>query len=124
MEEVSTTLISLNAIRQPEAWKRLSAQEFLESPKSTRGAVLDQIGRDSGMALELPEDPGVGPDWKSAPFAWPFPLTETFSLLRAVEALAEAAGFEAILERDRIRFVTRTKALEFWKSWWEDEQKK
>jgi HEAT repeat protein len=121
--EESPALTFLNALRRPEAWRKLSGKSLawgltgdwgLEGP---RGKILERIASTAGLALELPPD---------APWAreedqvqkWCGPTTLPQDLL----LMLSSTGFDAIVESDRIRLVPHAEALKLWQQWWQEKK--
>ncbi len=109
-------LDSLNAVRNPEAWKRLAGKRWEEDLSEFPREAAERLAAAAGMNLE----------WKDAvpgaPHFWsPFRRTmDGMTLLEALEALMADLRL-IILEKDLIRIVPRDEGLKFWKDWWAAE---
>ncbi|HVR83077.1 MAG TPA: HEAT repeat domain-containing protein, partial [Planctomycetota bacterium] len=121
----------LNALRQPELWKRLKGTAVTPDLRSTRKANLERIAKAAGLSLDW--SPSVQPDldgWilgrrlrPQGIRGWTF-LDELQHDLRGRWVGSRSPRYEAVLEPDRIRILTSDEALQFWTGWWKSEQEK
>jgi HEAT repeat protein len=112
----------LNAVRTPQVWKRLRETELKGPVYASARDLIALIAKEAGMSFEEPpaNDPNRS-TWTNTYFRiqeWAYPLT----LLDALDRIRHRSWM-VILENDRLRLVPREQALEFWKSWWEKENR-
>jgi hypothetical protein len=121
----------LNALRQPDLWKRLGGTSAVPDVKVTRKSNIERIAKEAGLALDW--SPSVKPDgdgWISSRRlrpqgmkSWTF-LDELDHILYGRWGGSRSPRYEAVLEPDRIRIMTYDEALQFWTGWWKAEQEK
>jgi hypothetical protein len=122
--EEREALTRLNGLRAPDAWKRLSGKTVAGRVEGTAKEILERWAKEIGLTLDAGEAPS------EERVAW---LSERrviqeegspMSLVEAIEKLLDES-YELVFEADRVRLLTRDKALAFWKGWWaEDSSKK
>jgi len=135
--EGKSGLGNLNALRRPEAWKRISCElpetEFgadaksgkvlTISRRSLRGTVesiWQDLGAISGIPIVLPPRESKKGDWPSEVLE--IPNDQGWTTL--VDMLQESLGpYDFILEADQIRIVPRGEALKLWDKWAKEQKK-
>jgi HEAT repeat protein len=111
--EETRNWICLNAIRKPQEWAALTALPVGEDLRGSRREVLERLARKADLTVEWPAPGEVrGPDLD-------VPCTLQARRKSVAEALREPlpTGVEVVVERDRIRVLSRESASEFWKAW-------
>lgn len=113
---------SLNAVRRPEAWRRL-ADRSVDPPLYGSGPqLLERIGREAGFKVEglLPD----ALDFKAWTGSHHF-LPKGARPLRLIEVIGrlEDARWAFVLEEDTIRVLPKADALKIWARWWESAPK-
>ncbi len=111
----TATLISLNALRQPDVYRKLKATGLSQDIEGDPDGVAEAWSRDSGLLL-------VG--GKRGAISELRAYEGRTHLLWALEWIAGPWGAEAILEPDQVRLLPREEAIKFWTGWWEGERKK
>jgi hypothetical protein len=117
-EGMEQKLTALNKFRQPEVWERLHLKKLKQDLEGRGKEIEEQWSREAGVsfdnsraveALRLLEVD----DWSR--------ILSNGGRANLWEAMMESAlsSYEFILERDRIRIVSRQEALAFWRKWWE-----
>jgi len=104
-------LSPLNALREPNVWERLGSSSLREDLSGPRREVLERLARGAGLAMEAD-----GVEWAGASVV--SRRDGRTSLRDALSLALDGSSLEFILESDRIRFMERERALEFWKGWW------
>jgi HEAT repeat protein len=109
-------LFDLNALRSPDAWKRLGKTRAAKVGKDwTFARMVEAFAAQAGLRVLPPADRALGswiPGWEPGG-----------STLEALEDLSgSSANF--ILEGEELRLVSPREALKFWKAWWRDKQGK
>ncbi len=123
---------ALNALRRPEAWKRLSCElpltislgfdvkrgkEDRISLPSFRGTA-ESLWREAGTMAGLPVDLPPREQKKGSEPDATLEILNHQGWTTLVDLLRESLGaFEYILEDDRIRILPRQEALAFWREW-------
>ncbi len=117
--EEGNDLFCLNALRAPAARARLSATPPAVLRPATKKDAVESLARAAGMTVKWPDVP-----------AGEIELTirdpeynEETSVLEHLERI-RYGGYEMVLEEDRLRFIYKSEALQFWKRWWEGEKEK
>jgi HEAT repeat protein len=117
--EANRSLTFLNAVRNPEAWRRLFGKEQPPGPtlagiRSVRTDV-ELWSREGGLGLRW----GI-PNWGERE-AWGYPeVAESWglsNLASRLEYFFEDGRYEAILEKQSIRVVPRHEGVLFWTRW-------
>lgn len=130
-EEDPLALNSLNALRDPAAWRRISRAEHRDD-KWDGWRPIEEILRElTGFPLDT-DDVGGLPvlavtSWEDALSRRDLPLgcPNRVSARHAMDELLEwVEPHFYVLEPDKIRILPKAKALEFWKAWWAAEQKR
>ena len=120
-------LFPLSALREREIWKKLGEIPWTRGTQPTMAAFMEELTSKSGLLLEYSDAVRKEkPDWlskdlnastwlsaKSAKTAW-----------RMLAEISRYTHAEVILDKDRIRVMTRKEALAFWQAWWKDEKRK
>jgi len=108
---------SLNALRRPDLWRRLSETRLEKTLEMTSDELVGWISERSYLILEIPD---------SATRREKFWRKKTHrilhrhglaSVLEVLEEVVESSPYEFILESDRVRFVRSVEAHAFWKEW-------
>lgn len=116
-------LMGLNALRQPEAFRRLDGKKLSGDLEGTGKEVVEHLAKEAGLALEWPASFSSKEKlWMAKPQQNP-PHVGRMSLAETLETVLYGTC-EAVLEPDRIRLLTRDQAFEFWETWWTQEEKK
>lgn len=119
---------SLNALRQPPAWKRLCQTPAPVGLEGTRKEIVERLASEVGLAVEWPaslDDPWLSGRRPSRGRSWQGTvLDQMFRILQGYRTLNKPARYEFILEGDRLRVMTYYDALRFWERWWATEEKK
>ena len=121
MLEKKWPLFCLNALRKPEAWRRLYDHRLDESFYGTEAQLLERIGREAGFKVVPPG----GPEMKAWTDRHHF-LQKGAAPRRLVELIDRIQDnrWTLILEEDTIRVVPREAAVTFWKDWWASTPRK
>jgi HEAT repeat protein len=112
-------LYSLNALREPELWRRLGELAVARGSEKSFRKILEHAASAGGLSLQVDlGDPG--PRFLDAPPRQDAP--------EFVLALLMGEGilppFDFILDPGRIRLVTPEASRAFWKSWWAVRERK
>ena len=119
----------LNSIRQPAVWNEMDRLVIPHNVEGTFKEIIESLARNAELGLEWTWGVhGRGEYWGSERRE----VNNRRGKASVLEALQialngrfeERGPYEAILEHDRIRIVSRHEALQFWRSWWAKEQKK
>jgi hypothetical protein len=110
-------LFFLNALRRPEIWERLESITWQANRRESRKEVLERTSRKAEMRIESEEtdDP-----WYHSQRA---PLMGRITPIQALVAVL-GGKYQAVLEKDRIRIMSRDESIKFWTTWWEGERNK
>lgn len=114
-------LTLLNAIRTPEAWKRIVAKA--RSPISIEGPVqliLMRVGQEAGLKVEWPSKDSLIDTWLGLP-RW---STRSFSALEIFQDISGNGMYTFILEGEILRILPREDAVSFWSEWWRNLKSK
>ena len=115
----SWKLGALNALRRPEAWKRLRSTRLKERMTGPILKILPRLAKKAGLEVEWPlEDEFWMFHWRTL-----HSEVHTYSLWSGM-ALMTSRASGPILESDRIRCLSREDARAFWSAWWAGEQEK
>lgn len=113
----------LNALRRPADWRRLRSRVV-----TLNGSGQSELGQALARAAELPmESSAVS---RQEEVMWSIAAHTAskreghVSVIDALEDLRVLNQAEYVLEPDRIRILPRAQALDFWKSWWAEENRK
>ncbi|HXX94952.1 MAG TPA: HEAT repeat domain-containing protein [Planctomycetota bacterium] len=116
-----TDLEALNVLRAKDAWRRLSSTRMSTVLDVTPAWNLPKLEKATSMRIEPSRASDL--DLGQAQFA----LSQGWGArMRALEALAllHDGKCEVVLEPGVIRLVSHEEAIQFWRAWWETEQKK
>lgn len=102
--KTKANLFYLNAVRRPEAWKKLAGIHFDPPLEFWDSRGLQNFAERCGLKL----DPH--PDYAGM---------ASLNLYGARNAIEVLQYSEFILEEDRLRLLPRSQALKFWRAWWE-----
>jgi HEAT repeat protein len=124
--DVTPSLISLNALRQPQVWAKLAEVVFRENPEGRPVQIVESVARELGMKLDVSKpfledvvpNHWFGTMYMVVPFYW-----GQCRPLDVLDWIASLTGSELILESDRLRWVGREEARSFWKAWLEGRAK-
>ena len=120
-------LFPLNAIRQPELWKRLSESRLVVEEEATTQEVLEALSKQGSFRIDDLSALVVEQhqSWRSA-LERPLRKADRKSLLRTVDYLLEfqSSPYEVILESDHIRILGREEAFQFWQDWAAEQKKR
>ncbi|MHC4605820.1 MAG: hypothetical protein ACYTAF_02660, partial [Planctomycetota bacterium] len=110
-------LNTLNALRRQELWMELEEKTLKGELRGSLDELLKKIAEQAGMKLD-------------AGWSQPGPLTSSWkprrdirllrggtSLLEAIEQALDQSGHGFLLERGRIRVLSREPLVEFWRKW-------
>ncbi len=107
--KTKASLFYLNAVRKPEAWKKLAAVRFEPPLEMWDLRGLKTFAEHCGLKLDPhPDYGGMG-------------HLNLYGARSAIEALQWT---DFILEEDRLRLLPRSQALRFWREWWDREGKR
>jgi HEAT repeat protein len=106
----------INAARHADVWRRLDSLKVPTPIEGTAREILEQVSKQAGLILECPADPFLDRWW----------MRISWESVNVLDAAADAAGaaYTIVLEPDRIRVVPHDDALEFWRKWLEEEERK
>lgn len=108
----------LNALRHPGLWDRLSKLPRRKWQAGEGRRQLEALAKEAGLALEEAPDPWPIPGLRRGMrLRWHDCVTRQGSYLDHLEWAVADAGFDAILEADRIRLFDRRRALAEWRAW-------
>jgi HEAT repeat protein len=107
----------VNAVRRPEAWKRMASAKFDAPLLGTREEVLGQLAAAAGLRIEFSTKAQQSWDLTD-----PAQAERGQTVLEAIEEVQE--GFSGVLEDDRLRILTPAEAGEALRDWWLAEQAK
>ncbi len=104
-------LKGMNAVRQPELWKKLREKRLSRDLEGTNREVWDQLSREAGLPIEVKRSLG---------FSKVSCDRGRRTVLEAIEELQWSHSI--LLEPDRI--LMEGGGHGYWKHWWAEEQKK
>ncbi len=112
---------TMNALRSPDSWKRLTSGTIAFSSGDTVREVLDRLGREAGLPIRLegsgfPQDPEERLYYRAA-------FTRG-TVADHLAALFSNTFLDFIVEADHIRILPATSARLFWLRWWREQGKK
>jgi HEAT repeat protein len=123
--EEGPALTFLNALRHPEAWRKLASASLAWDLvgswglEGSRGKILDRIASGAGLKMDvLPDAEWARGDENIQKWCGPTTLPEDLMMLLS------GSGYDAIVESDRLRIVPHAEALAFWRAWWTERQQK
>lgn len=114
--EGGSGLVTLNALRSQEAYRRFSSKKLGEAPRGHFRVDLRMLSKQFDLPFEYsPGLPASEHCWRAAHDS----TTYYWNEMDPLEGLATVldTDFAAILEEDRIRIVTREEAVAFWRAW-------
>jgi HEAT repeat protein len=113
--------LRLNALRNPESWKRLRTRVLDRDLPLNPSAIMEWLPRETG--LPLIHEPALGvTDQTWIRNFWTSPVVPKGStLLEAIEQVMEGSMCELILEKDGLRYLYYQEAWEFWSDWWKKQ---
>ena len=117
--EDARDLSTLNRLRQPDLFKRLS-RVTRGTFEGTGHEILARIAEETQLSIDFPEQ-------KSQKMIWWLSQQRRLFAKRTLSQVIEDVlpdRFEVILEPGRIRIVDREESRQFWCSWWESKQRK
>ncbi len=111
----------LNAVRNPGLWAARSKPYRWRLEGVTRGAVFEDLKKESGVTFEVSEDVEAEllKRWRSAP-AGSF-TRHHVSFWDALEDALYDSGLEPIVEENKVRLLSSREAYDFWEKWWRKE---
>ena len=109
----------LNALRRPQTWNKLCAGKIAKRVNMERLEILRKMAGEIGFTCELP-DP-LPEDLKRGLV---YQLSGETRFVDLIDYILSEVGSGLVVERDRIRMLTKERAVAFWKAWWAGEQKK
>lgn len=119
--ENSSDLFCLNALRQPEAWERLTEAKVKCPMKGSLKTIVERLGKAAGLALDFGQ---VKSRWDEFRFSryreLPFPpLGQHVRVHDALESirLYYLRDYDFILESGRLRVLPHDQGIAFWKEW-------
>jgi HEAT repeat protein len=121
---LTTKLISLNALRQPDLFKRLEEERLRENPKGRPLEVLGSLARQLGWKLVLSKRfseevlPGMLPAYYGNSREWGIPRP-----LEVLDGVVAEIDAECILDPGEIRLVSPVEAAEYWTTWQKERAK-
>jgi HEAT repeat protein len=121
--DLARTTTALNALRNPEGWRKLAAVEIPDGVEGTWLELADRVVQGTGLHVEWRfEYPEAEVRWLLERHRLRGP-GRTMTGARALEALVELTDgdYDAIVEGDVVRLVPTATAARFWKKWWHDE---
>ena len=119
--EESWDWTSLNALRRPKVWTRLSSTSFHGDLLGTTGEMAGRMAREAGLNLEGPRFPRGNYPWS----AFRKRIANPGDRMTLLEGLKRAAdGYQIILEEDRVWVLPWEEALGVWKDWFVEEEKR
>lgn len=118
-------LIFLNALRQPDLWRRLAEKKISGDPLGPRRGVFEAVAKQAGLEVAWPssakEDPWMSRFWS----VWrPDRATIVDAMRGMIDSLHASSQFVAVFEPDRIEVLPRDEALKFWREWWSHQDRK
>jgi HEAT repeat protein len=112
---------ALNALREPEVWKRLSG---ITLPADLPGTVLqkiEKVAQAAGLKVVVEPAPlGDSQRWLGRVSRQDYSLTGESALV-ALWALVPSS-YAVVIDKDRLRLMTREAGERFWREWWKDYQ--
>jgi len=110
----------LNGVRRQELMRRLSETPFKGRVAGRPPELLRRIEQQTGLTIEAtPEERGRLEQLGGTDYGW----TGLQMSIREVLRIAMQSGGSFILEKDRIRLLSRSDAAAFWGAWWAESQK-
>jgi HEAT repeat protein len=113
---LSSTLLPLNGVRRPHVWKRLGTPTLKAESGVRRLEWIERAAREAGLSVDLELPPSLAERLDASvelePRADGRPLSAVAVLGHALEDLS----LSAIVENDRLRILSRIRALRFWKT--------
>jgi len=104
-------LCAMNALRQPELWKRLREKRLTRDFEGTNREAWEQLSREAGLPIEVKKSLGLSR------------VSCDRGRKTVLEAIEEMQGSSSILlEPDRILIKGGHHGT--WKDWWAEQQKK
>jgi hypothetical protein len=117
--EGEADLFLLNAVRQPEEWRRLAGRELANDLEPASANLQESVAGNGSFQWDFAAlDPLESEMWLSDD------SIDKSSLLAVLENIAASSAMDMVVEPGRIAVLPRDKAVEFWKAWWEAERKK
>jgi hypothetical protein len=121
--EGQTDLTVLNSRRDKDRWTSASRHRLRLPPVGyTSESLLGALAKETGVAVELPEDASAL--WTLERVQWLDGDHPQEVSVREILLSLDRNDLGAILEPLRIRIVSKAEGYLFWKAWWEAEQKK
>jgi HEAT repeat protein len=111
-KDPALSLLPLNALRKPAAWRILGEKKMTSDVHGELGDVLTGWCREAGLGEVQIASQDI-PRKK----AWLHSLRGAVSVRDALEPLDAQLGGALVLEDDRMRLLPRKEALEFWEAW-------
>jgi HEAT repeat protein len=121
LEQPASSPLSLNALRNPEAWERLSRRKKEGTRYASRRDLAAELARDAGMEfVDLPVSANDYKAWINGHQEVGNPYRPA-SLLDWLEPLEEL-GWGFVLEGTTLRVLPRDEAAKLWRDWWSAEK--
>ena len=106
----------LNALRTPAVYERLSRKLVAWRPFLRNDEFWAQIERESGLTIDAGRFAGWSRPWTESTLTFSHP-GGTMSVRESIEVALKLSPYEYVLEGERLRILSRSEALTFWKSW-------
>jgi len=130
-------LNSLNAVRQPEAWRSLRRARVTADLKGSREEVLERAAGSAGLTIEWQSASCCEESrWREEPVEiWSCHGRKTvFEVLEDIlnepyrafieDTIHKDGIYRIVLDGNRLRFLPRDEALKLWRAWWRQQENK
>lgn len=115
--------LSLNALRRPDAWRRLSSTSVEGSQRGSKREIIERLAERADTRVTWPSDSSMEELLSLAERRVIQNWRNSLTLLNGMK-LVLGWRHEIVLEPDRIRILPREEALTFWRAWWAKQQEK
>jgi HEAT repeat protein len=115
-------LSCLNALRQPEAWNRLKKSPYQARRTIENKKLPEILAEITGLRVEMSEEDAGNLGGLSINVSGPKSGESVLSVLERV--MGSFQSYQFIVEKDKLSILPTDESLEFWKTWWQQEQKR
>jgi hypothetical protein len=111
------SLDSLNAVRKPDLWKKLSAMKVGEDFRGSMEDLLGLLEKKAGLRVEYPTPEGPYEQAWRKRSVWSPNIGDGVTWLDVLQNFI-GGPIDFVLEEGVVRLLPRTKSRIFWKEWW------